>query len=351
MTEQVSNPGPPQNAGPARRRKWPWVIGIIAAVVLLAVIVLVAVVVAVSVGGGASGSSGNFSEEYVSGEGSDRVAVIPVDGAITSDSSSPEDSLATTTPRGLESALDQAAGDTSVGAVILLVNSPGGGVTPSAEMHQNILDFKADTEKPVVISMADTAASGGYYIATAADAIVAQRTTLTGSLGVYIGLLNVSEAAGDFGIAQEYVKSGEFKTMGDPLKELTPDEEEIFQSIVDEDYAEFVNVISEGRDIPEDRVREIADGRVYSGLQASEIGLVDRIGSLQEAVEVAGERADLDDPTVVRYVQEPGLGSLLMARFIPEPPQAAQLLEASGVQFNGTPQYLYVPGGVKNDLN
>ncbi|WP_119066528.1 signal peptide peptidase SppA [Rubrobacter indicoceani] len=350
MTEQTSTAPP---AAPRRRRRWPWVVGIVGGLVLLGALVLAAVLIALSVGGGGfSSSSGSFTEEYVSGEGTDRVAVIPVDGTILSDNSSPEDGLPTTTPRGLESALDQAADDASVGAVVLRVNSPGGGVTPSAEMHRNILDFKAESEKPVVISMADTAASGGYYIATAADSIVAERTTLTGSLGVYIGLLNVSEAADDFGVAQNYIRSGEFKTMGDPLRELSPEEADIFQSIVDEDYEEFVNVISEGRDLPEDEVRDLADGRVYSGLQAEELNLVDRIGGLEDAVEVARDNADLeDDPTVVRYVQEPGLGSLLTSRFLPEPPEVAQLLSASGVQFNGTPQYLYVPGAIRSDLN
>ncbi|AHY47454.1 signal peptide peptidase SppA, 36K type [Rubrobacter radiotolerans] len=345
MTEQATE-GPPPQSSPRRRRRWPWVVGIAAAVIVLLFIVATAIIVALAVGrGGGFTSPGGFQEEYVSGSGTDRVAVIPVDGTILSDNSSPEDTLPTTTPRGLQAALDQAESDASVGAVVLRVNSPGGGVTPSAEMHRSLLEFREDSEKPVVVSMADTAASGGYYISTAADAIVAEETTLTGSLGVYLGLLEISEAADDLGVEQNYIRSGEFKTMGDPFRELTPEEEEIFQSIVDEDYQEFVNVISEGRDLPEDRVREIADGRVYSGLQALDLDLVDELGGLDRAVEVAAGQADLaDDPTVVRYVQEPGLGSLLFARFLPDPPQAAQVLEASGIQFNGTPQYLYVPG-------
>lgn len=173
MSEQVASPNTPRR----RRRRWPWVVGIVGTLVFLAVLVAVAIAIAASVSGGGSGggfsSSGSFTEEYVSGEGTERVAVIPVDGTILSDNSSPEDSLPTTTPRGLQAALDQAGEDTSVAAVILRVNSPGGGVTPSAEMHRSILDFKDETDKPVIISMADTAASGGYYIATAADSIVA----------------------------------------------------------------------------------------------------------------------------------------------------------------------------------
>lgn len=336
----------PQNR---RRRKWPWVVGGIVAVVVLGGIVLIGVLAALLTGGGSGGgftSAPGFQEEYVSGEGADRIAVIPVEGTIAPDVSSAGDLLPSTTPRGLADALTQAGEDPTVSAVILEINSPGGGVTASADMHDEILDFKRSSDKPVVVSMADTAASGGYYIATAADRIVAQETTLTGSLGVYLGLLNFSEAAEKYGITQEYVRSGEFKTMGDPFRQLSDDEREIFQSIVDENYNEFVDVIVEGRDLPESEVREIADGRIYSGLQARDLDLVDELGDLDTAVESTAELAGVDDPTVVRYVRQAGFGSLLMARFAPEPPEAVQIAEAAGVQFSGEPQYLYAPGAV-----
>jgi protease IV len=329
-----------------KRRKWPWIVGGVAAFIFLGLVVAGAVAVALLVGGGGGGvsSSSNYTEEYVSGEGTEKVAVIPVEGTITADLGGTAGALPTTTPGGLQDALDQASDDESVEAVILEINSPGGGVTASAEMRDSILDFKEETDLPVVVSMADTAASGGYYIAAPADEIVAYESTLTGSLGVYIGLLNISEAAERYGITQEYVRSGEFKTMGDPFRELSEDEREIFQSIVDQDYEEFVDVIVEGRDLPEDEVREIADGRVYSGLQARELGLVDEIGDLDRAAEISAGLAEIEDPRIVRYVQEPGLGSLLMARLQPQPPEAVQVMEAAGVRFSGEPQYLYAPG-------
>lgn len=344
--------GGPEAGGPEtggeperrRRRKWPWVVGGVAAFIFLGLVVAGAVAVALLAGGGGGGGSSYFTEEYVSGEGSEKIATIPVEGTIAADAGGVGGALPTTTPGGLTDALDQAAEDTSVEAVILEINSPGGGVTASAEMRDAILDFKEETNRPVVVSMADTAASGGYYIAAPADEIVAYESTLTGSLGVYIGLLNISEAAEKYGITQEYVKSGEFKTMGDPFRELSEDEREIFQSIVDQDYDEFVDVIAEGRGLPESEVREIADGRVYSGLQAQELGLVDEIGDLDRAASIASDLAEVEDPTVVRYVQEPGLGSLLMARLQPEPPEAVQVMEAAGVRFSGEPQYLYAPG-------
>jgi protease-4 len=247
------------------------------------------------------------------------------------------------TPEGLSDALRQAAEDTSVAAVVLEINSPGGGVTASDEMHQSILDFRKNTGKPVVVSMEDTAASGGYYISTAADRIVANETTLTGSLGVIFQLNNFSEAADKYGIKQVVIKSGKYKDIGNAFREMKPEEREIFQSIVDDSYSEFVDVISEGRDIPKDRVREIADGRVYSGSQAKELGLVDAFGGLDEASALAGKLAGTTDTIVVRYVQEPTLIETLMARLAPQEPQAEQIMDAAGLNLEPKPYYLYRP--------
>jgi protease-4 len=248
-----------------------------------------------------------YAEEYVAGDGASRIAVVPVEGTIATADNTVGGIQPTTTPEGLADALRQAGQDTSVVAVVIEVNSPGGGVTASDEMHQSILDFKKNTGKPVVVSMGDTAASGGYYISTAADRIVAN-------------------------------------DMGNAFREMTPDEREIIQSIVDESYSEFVGVISEGRGIPEERVREIADGRVYSGSQARDLGLVDSFGGLDEASATAGRLAGARDTTVVRYVQEPTLTETLLARLAPQEPQAQQIMEATGLDLEPKPYYLYLPG-------
>jgi len=284
-----------------------------------------------------------YVEEYVSGDGASKIAVVPVEGTIASADDSLGGTQPTVTPEGLADALRQAGGDPSVAAVVLEVNSPGGGVTASDEMHQSILDFKENTGKHVVVSMGDTAASGGYYISTAADRIVANETTLTGSLGVIFQLTNFAEAADKYGIKQEVIKSGKYKDIGNSFRELKPEEREIFQSIVDESYAQFVDVISAGRNIPEERVREIADGRVYSGLQAEELGLVDSFGGLDEASAAAGRLAGTSDTTVVRYVQEPTLRDTLLARLAPQEPQAEQVMEAAGLDLEPKPYYLYRP--------
>jgi protease IV len=333
------------NGGPRRRRRWPFVVGGLVALGLLVLAAgVVALVLAVSAGGRGPQPVVYYEEEYVSGTGPDKIAVVPVDGTIAAADSSTGELQPTSTPEGLTDALQQAKGDPSVAAVVLEVNSPGGGVTASDEMHQTILDFKEQTGKPVVVSMGDVAASGGYYISTAADRIVANKTTLTGSLGVIFTLTDISELADRYGVEQEVVKSGEFKDMGSSFRDLTPEEREIIQSIVDEAYDEFVGVIVEGRGLPEERVREIADGRVYSGEQAKELGLVDSFGGLNEAAAVSRDLANIREATVVRYVERPTFIETLMARFAPQEPEVLQIAEEAGLTLEPKPYYLYLPG-------
>jgi protease IV len=330
--------------GERSRRRWPYVVGGLVALFLLALTVgLVALVVAM--GAREQGApSAVYEEQYVSGRGTSKIAVVPVEGTIASADSSTGELQPTVTPEGLADALQQAEGDPNVAAVVLEVNSPGGGVTASDEMHQSIVDFKQRTGKPVVVSMGDTAASGGYYISTAADRIVANETTLTGSLGVIFALTDFSGLADRYGVEQEVVKSGEFKDMGSSFRDLTPEEREILQSIVDESYDEFVSVIVEGRGLPEERVREIADGRVYSGEQAKELGLVDSFGGLDEAAEISRNLASVEEAAVVRYVESPTFFETLMARFAPQEPEAIQVMEAAGIDLTPEPKYLYLPG-------
>jgi protease-4 len=305
---------------------------------------VVAVIVVLAVGAGDPTAPAVYEEEYISGDGPEKIAVVPVEGTIASAESSVGGVQPTATPEGLSDALRQAADDPSVVAVVLEINTPGGGVTASDEMHQSILDFKKNTETPVVVSMGDTAASGGYYISTAADRIVANETTLTGSLGVIFQLTNFSEAADKYGIRQVVIKSGQFKDIGNSFREMRPEEREIFQSLVDESYAEFVSVISEGRGLSEERVREIADGRIYSGSQAKELGLVDSFGGLDEGAAIAAELAGATETTVVRYVETPTFSETLLAGFAPREPEVEQVMDAAGLNLEPKPYYLYMPG-------
>lgn len=332
--------GQPERHEPRRRRRWPFVVGGLVAFGLVGLAIAAIVLILAA---GSPSAPEIYQEEYVAGDGSDKIAVVPVEGEIASADESLGGVQPTVTPEGLTDALRQAAGDTTVAAVVLEINSPGGGVTASDEMHQSILDFKENSGKPVVVSMEDTAASGGYYISTAADRIVANETTLTGSLGVIFQLNNFAEAADKYGIKQVVIKSGKYKDLGNAFREMKPEEREIFQSLVDDSYSEFVDVISEGRGIPKERVREIADGRVYSGSQAKELGLVDSFGGLDEAAAIAGRLAGTSDTTVVRYVQEPTLVDTLLARLAPQEPQAVQIMDAAGLNLEPKPYYLYRP--------
>lgn len=330
-----------------RRKRWGlWIGAGVAALLLFLTVGTVLLVILVGpggTGGGSAQSPETFEEEYVSGDGPEKVAVLPVEGAIGSGESSGALATPAATPEALKNQLRQAAEDRNIRAVVLEINSPGGGVTASAQMRDEILDFKETSRKPVVVSMADTAASGGYYISAPADRIVANESTLTGSLGVIFSLLNYEEAEKKLGLEEVVIKSGEFKDIGSPSRDITPEEREIFQGLIDESYDEFVRVISEGRDLPEDRVRELADGRVYSGRQAEELGLVDELGDLETATGVAEELASVDDATVVRYTREPGLAELLQARLAPQEPEALKILKEAGLSPSPELQYMYRP--------
>lgn len=319
--------------------------GVIALGLLLLTIGTIALVLVAGAGGreggGRAAAPQNFEERYVSGEGPDRIAVLPVTGQISSAQGTVGSQTAT--PQTFRDQLTQAAEDDRVKGVVVEVNSPGGGVVSSQQMHKSILDFKEEAGKPVIVSMSETAASGGYYLATAADRIVANETTLTGSLGVIFSYLNLEEAAEEYGVEQEVIKSGPYKDIGSPTREPTEEELEILQSLVNESYNQFVEVIVEGRNLPEEEVREIADGRIYSGLQAESLGLVDELGDLDRAAEIAGDLAGAGRTTVVRYERAPGFVELLRNRLEPSEPQALEALESAGINITPELQYLYRP--------
>jgi protease IV len=214
-----------------------------------------------------------------------KIAVIDVDGVL---STGPIISLFGSGENPVSlllEKLDLARADRSVKAVILRINSPGGTVAASELMHNEITSFRERTGKPVVAVMLDTAASGGYYIACACDEIVAQKSTVTGSIGVVMQLFDVTSAMAKIGIKPNTIKSGELKAAGSPFEKLSDKDRDVFQGIIDEMYTQFVSVVSAGRpDLTEDRVREIADGRVYTAAQALELGLIDRIATLRDVV-------------------------------------------------------------------
>jgi protease-4 len=197
--------------------------------------------------------------------------------------------------------LDQAARDPRVKAVVLRINSPGGAVTASDIMYRDLCRFREVTGKPVVACMMDVAASGGYYLAMGADHVIAHPTTVTGSIGVIMSLYNVSGLCRLLGINSDPIKSGPNKDIGNPVRPMTDEERAILQGMIDQFYAQFVCVVAKGRKMPEEKVRLLADGRVYTGKQACELGLVDRVGYLEDAFETALKMAGIKDAALVAY--------------------------------------------------
>lgn len=350
QSTQVENESGEGRRSRRRRRRGLWIGGAVVAGLLVLTFATVALVILIvpegdGGGGGVAASPGIlYEEEYVMGEGAQKIAVIPIEGVILPADSSLGGQDLTTTPDGLRDALHQAEEDGSVSAVILEINSPGGGVTASDQMYRLIQDFKGSSDKPVVVSMGSVAASGGYYISTAADRIVANPTTTTGSLGVVLPLNDFTGLDETVGVSRRFITSGEFKTIGSPWEDLGQRERDILQSYVDDSFNRFVEVIVEGRGLPEERVREIADGRIYSGNQARDLNLVDRLGDLEQAAEVSRERANLDEATVVRYVQAPGFGDFLPLGRASEESDVLKLIEETGLELQGVPYYLYLPG-------
>lgn len=237
----------------------------------------------------------------------DAVAIVRVEGTII-DSDSTEFSTDATSGVVI-SDLEAAASDPLVKAIVLRVNSPGGTVTGSAQIHEAIESI----DKPVIVSMAGTAASGGYYISAPADYIFARPDTTTGSLGVILTLFDVTELGEKVGVSVESITSGPNKAIGSPWETLTAEQRIILDEYVDESYEEFVRVIADGRGLSTEEVYELADGRIYSGRQALELNLVDELGNLDEAIAKAADLGGIvGEPNIIEYERLPSFQSLLL---------------------------------------
>ncbi|HMQ31718.1 MAG TPA: signal peptide peptidase SppA [Chloroflexaceae bacterium] len=330
---------------PQGSRGWLIALSIIIGIVLACAILPLGTLAMLMVSAGSTASAGplppqRWEEQIVEGSGLDRVAIIEVSGVI----GAPADAFSLQISHdNLLSQIRQATRDQRVKAVVLRVDSPGGGVVASSELHAELRDLQA-AGKPLVVSMGSTAASGGYYISAPADRIYANPDTLTGSLGVILSTLNYEEAFERLGLETYVYKSGELKDIGSPTRQPTDEERAVLQSIVDEAYDGFVRVIVEGRGLDEDRVRELADGRVYTGNQALELGLVDELGNLDEAIAGARELAGLETATVVRYTSSSSLRALLLGR-LAAPQQPADPLGLRAITDPRPPrlEYRWIP--------
>ncbi len=203
----------------------------------------------------------------------EKVGVIPIEGII-GDSGEIIDQI------------NEFADSNGIRAVVLRIDTPGGSVATSQEIYQAVRELRK--KKKVVVSMGSVAASGGYLIAVAADRIVANPGTITGSISAVMHYANVEELLKKVGIRSSAIKSGKFKDIGSPVREMTAEERSLIQGIVDDIYDQFVRTVSENRKIPLSKIVQLADGRVFTGRQAKELGLIDDLGGLQDAVLLAG---------------------------------------------------------------
>jgi len=281
-------------------------------------VVLLALVAAVGGATRATDAHGGVqvNELSVSGQpGQPKVVIVPVQGLLVADAGV----MGERDPaRVLKAMLDTARADADVAAVLLEVDSPGGGMTTCDIMHKYVREYRDEAGDPVVALMQDVAASGGYYVSCAADRIMAHRTTLTGSIGVLMPLFDASGLLRVIGVSDRTVKSGRFKNMGSPFAEKTPDElraeDQILQSIVQDMHERFVEVVAQGRGLPLEQVRALADGRIYTSGQALENGLIDAIGYEEDAIETAKKLAGLEHAHVVRYRRSSTLLEMVLAR-------------------------------------
>jgi protease IV len=247
---------------------------------------------------------GPLEETVVDGEGRDKVLILDVSEVITDTPTKHAFGLVEeeSTLARIQSDLKKAGDDRRVKALVLRINSPGGGVTASDQIYAEIVRFKKEKHVPVVASLGDVAASGGYYVACAADRIVAHPTTVTGSIGVIMMGLNLEGLLQKIGVKNQTYKAGEHKDILSPFRAATPEERKIVQSILDSMHARFVSVVRENRPrLDQTRLGELTDGRIVDASQALDGGLVDEVGDLREAIADAKAAAKLEQARVVVY--------------------------------------------------
>jgi protease IV len=290
---------------------------------------------------------GKAKETTLSGEGEDKILLIDLSGMLTTAKSSgivEEPSL----PARIKEELTKAKLDEHVKAVVLRINTPGGTVTASDLVYHELRIFKKERQVPVIASIMDLGTSGGYYVAMAADHILVHPSTITGSIGVIMVTMNAQGLLEKVGVAPTAIVSGPKKAMGSPFRPMSDEELAIFQHVIDNSYERFLTVVAEGRPgLSKEKIRDLADGRIFTAELAHAHGLVDDIGYLDEAIELAKKEAKLEKAQVITYTRGGGAHHNIYSRF--DPPQIESIgfpKVDTNALFNvisgGTPQMLYM---------
>jgi len=280
------------------------------------------------------------------GPAEDKVLMIDIDGTISAALDTALFSRETSAVSRVFERLERAARDPRVKAVILRIDTPGGEVTASDIIYHEILRFKERTGRPVLGLMMSVAASGGYYIASACDVIMAHPSTLTGSIGVISVFPNVESLMAKVGVKVNIIKSGASKDSGSPFRDMTEEEKKVFQGVIDEYYEGFLAVVARNRKdkVPAEKLRSIADGRVYTAPQALKLGLIDAIGYFEDAFGRARELAGLKAAKLVSYTYYPKTKTNIYAsRLGDHSPLDAKVLESMLAVLKTGFYYLWLP--------
>ncbi|WP_062355083.1 signal peptide peptidase SppA [Bacillus kwashiorkori] len=292
-------------------------------------------------------SDSPFMEEVLEdGDASKKIVVLDVEGVIQ-DTGATDSFFASTgyNHQLFMKKLNAIKDDSSVRGIVLRVNSPGGGVVESAEIHDKLVEILKEKKKPIYVSMGSMAASGGYYISAPATKIFASKETLTGSLGVIMDSMNITELAEKLGLEHIVIKSGPHKDIMSQTRKMTEEEEAIMQAMINNSYEGFVEVIADGRGMSKEEVRKVADGRIYDGYQAKELNLIDEFGYLEDTIAALKKDQKLQGAQVVRYTDSAlGLGSLFgltAKKIVGENPETTFLINLLNNRNSPRLMYLY----------
>lgn len=311
---QTASPSPP-----APRRPWSFWVALLLALVLLGSVMLNVLLGLAALGNNLEPAlRANFEETLLDGKRSatEKVVVLPIQGVIMEEGDGPRALRSVSRMRSMLRAVRQ---DKAVKAIVLEIDSPGGGVTASDQIHHELLRFRQETGIPIVALFGDVAASGGYYVAMASDEILAHTTTITGSIGVISQFPQVRELMDKIGVEILTIKSldeqgkSSFKDMGSPFREMRPEERRLLQGLITQMWERFVEVVAAGREGKLDRaqVRALADGRIFTGRQALELKLVDALGYQEDAFKRARDLGQAPQAKVVRLQHRETLLDLL----------------------------------------
>lgn len=280
----------------------------------------------------------------------DKILIMDLSGVISGEDSRSLFGSSKNSPEEIKEILNIVEKDPAIRAILLRIDSPGGDITPTDTIYQEIMEFKKKTKKPVIAIMTGVAASGGFYISMAADRIYAQPTTLVGNIGVIAVYPKLEGLTQKIGVDMRVIKSCDKKDIGSMWRDFSPEESEILQNITAEYYEKFLDIVASGREnLNREKIRALADGRIYTAKQALEAGLIDGIVTLPEAINLAKASAGIRDASVVMY-QRPGeykeniySQSSSLSNDMGNKTQIGLInLDAQGLNFNPAPRFMYL---------